>query len=361
MAHPRIPLLTRELNVMGLGMQDLIKRRESTVQKALDQLDALEQDYFNQMNQLYAVKKKIADGFRETMTRQLQSIDAAIAMQMPSNSNGNLNTIKQCEAPQPMDTWWNQQKSDDTSNSQQIESGNTNHHNNAGSQEAGFGVSGVQYRRVNPQDLPPQVDEAKENSGYTSDHDKDTKDKKDIKPNMNAVPCSLCDVTCDSYKVLQLHLQHAHKVHHVCTHPGCTRRFTKAHDLQRHLRVHDPMSMVFECPTCFLTYSTKQACNRHQRIHDPNYVGEVCEFCGKKFTDKSKLKRHRRMHTGEKPYMCRYCTKKFSYHSLRRKHERREHNDGVGIPPPVHEQPPQKTNHVTTEGRQLRRSKRRRR
>ena len=333
-----MPGLTREINVMGLGMEDLIQRRESIVQKTLDQLDALEKDYFNQMNQLYAVKKKIADGFRETMTRQSQSIDAAIAMQMPSNSNGNLKTIEQFEAAwrsinqQPMNTWWNQQQFDDTSNSHQMESGNTNHHNNTRSPETGFGVSGVQYRRVNPQDLPPQVDEAKENSEYTSDHDKD---RKDIKPNVQVVPCSLCDVTCDSYEVLQLHLQHAHKVHHECTHPGCTRRFAKAYDLQRHLRIHDPMAMVFECPTCFLTYSSRSSCNKHQKIHDPNFVGEVCEVCGKSFIDKSKLKRHRRMHTGEKPYTCRYCSKKFSYLSTRGKHEKRDHGNGISIPPPM--------------------------
>lgn len=335
-------------NLLELSFEELTKRKEDVVQNTLQQLDALEKDYFQQMNQLYLVKKKIASGFRETMTSELRQIDAVITMRSSPSTladhttmMGNLESFTNTSnLPPPLNP---------------MESAETftytdRNHNNSGSQPAGFG-SNVQCRALDERDMP-ELDAIEEKTRENTDDVKDRKDIKDIKSDFNAlrqVKCHQCNVVCDSEEVFKVHLLAVHS--HACSKPGCFKAFAKKADLIRHQRIHgtykyliyfnqfcfvyafllhvflcpDPLAKAFECQTCFKTYSNVAALNRHKRLHDENAQLPTCEFCGKVFTGMCKLKRHRRMHTGEKPYKCRYCNRKFSYHSMRRKHEQKTH------------------------------------
>ncbi|RIA96583.1 hypothetical protein C1645_687783 [Glomus cerebriforme] len=86
----------------------------------------------------------------------------------------------------------------------------------------------------------------------------------------------------------------------------------------------DETEKKYNCPECGRGFNRKFNMQTHRATHDPNRVKPfACEHpnCGSRFTRKHDLKRHiNGIHKGEKVHECTVCRKPFSRKDAWKRH-----------------------------------------
>lgn len=116
-----------------------------------------------------------------------------------------------------------------------------------------------------------------------------------------------------------------------CTWPGCTKVFSKAHNLKRHMGTHEGMLFKCEFPGCNKSYTQKASLTKHAQIHSGGMAKPFkCTWpnCDKSFPNFSNLTTHIMSHTKDYPHKCDIdgCKKSFA-DNYQLRHHRLTHDD----------------------------------
>ncbi|CAG2112165.1 unnamed protein product [Medioppia subpectinata] len=85
----------------------------------------------------------------------------------------------------------------------------------------------------------------------------------------------------------------------------CGKRFTTAHYLRVHKKIHTEDSRKYRCSWvgCDSTFRTKQRLLVHMQSHE-QLRQYPCDECDLRFNNRGSLYRHRQRHSGARPYVC---------------------------------------------------------
>ncbi|POM63517.1 Hypothetical protein PHPALM_21070 [Phytophthora palmivora] len=118
---------------------------------------------------------------------------------------------------------------------------------------------------------------------------------------------------------------------HVCSHPGCTRRFNRKYTLAEHVKTHTG-ERPHVCPvrTCGKRFSTSGNLSRHKRLH--GYIEPLkcpVQGCICTFPSNNKLEKHMKFHYGGAVKVCLVpgCGKTFSTTGNLNRHLKHQHPD----------------------------------
>ncbi|XP_046394653.1 transcription factor IIIA-like isoform X2 [Ischnura elegans] len=110
-----------------------------------------------------------------------------------------------------------------------------------------------------------------------------------------------------------------------CDRPNCSRAYTNASHLRRHIAVSHQNSFFqakLRCshPECNLLLSNEHNLKRHyRRVHEKS---NACKECGKVFKKHQHLRAHMNSHAETPPFRCTECNIGFTSNGMLKKHQR---------------------------------------
>lgn len=126
--------------------------------------------------------------------------------------------------------------------------------------------------------------------------------------------CHLCDTTFDLPRLYMRHMRDKHTpdvLPFVCA--QCPKVFVSEQKMHQHAASHRPVEQkkTHPCPECGKTFSKAENVQLHIRIVHDGDRPYVCEECGKACATKGALKEHQVTHSDERPFKCNDCLKCF--------------------------------------------------
>ena len=133
--------------------------------------------------------------------------------------------------------------------------------------------------------------------------------------------CEECDRDFSRASQLRSHMVRCHSNERPYKCEYCFKGFVTQSELRSHLVTHTGVSS-HQCSTCSRVFSTAAGLRRHvQRMHE--LVDRfVCTQCGQGFRVKRDLDNHVLRHTDPTPFRCRYCRKGFAWSQGLKRHEK---------------------------------------
>jgi len=107
---------------------------------------------------------------------------------------------------------------------------------------------------------------------------------------------------------------------------SCGVKFVNARTLKHHQKTWHTSGGGFKCTLCNKGFKNDCDLLRHMLEHSDGEKQHICGYCSKAWTKASDLAKHIRVHTGEKPYKCDICHKEFADVSFFKKHKRKHEN-----------------------------------
>lgn len=135
--------------------------------------------------------------------------------------------------------------------------------------------------------------------------------------------CHLCDINFNQHNLYVRHMREKHcpdVLPFACV--QCPKFFASEKKMLQHASSHRPVEQkkIHSCPECDRTFSRAENVQLHIRSVHRGVRSFVCEECGKTWATKQQLQKHQLMHIEARPFQCSDCSKCFKDSTSLKKH-----------------------------------------
>lgn len=127
----------------------------------------------------------------------------------------------------------------------------------------------------------------------------------------NIHPCTKCEQSFESVKLLRSHMRWSHFESEACK--FCNKLLYNIVGLYHHERICTQANVGDElpelCPECGLGFRNVAILRKHVEKH--HFKAIACEQCGEVYDSAIKFKRHKRFHQNPEKFTCDLCGKRF--------------------------------------------------